>query len=160
MQKRDGVRCRSCYALGIGIGKICDLAVVGGRARALEITDMTIGRNDPCHCGSGRKFKQCCLQGLNSASLTVRRLREAEGRVIPLMWDIALRTWKQEGLDEAYATFFMDTPVTDDIQAHPDHESLFLTWLGLGFAPTARRGARGRPAAIRLLEEGHAAAGR
>lgn len=21
-----------------------------------------IGRNDPCHCGSGRKFKNCCLQ--------------------------------------------------------------------------------------------------
>jgi len=21
----------------------------------------TIGRNDPCHCGSGKKFKRCCL---------------------------------------------------------------------------------------------------
>jgi hypothetical protein len=20
------------------------------------------GRNDPCHCGSGRKYKHCCLQ--------------------------------------------------------------------------------------------------
>ena len=20
------------------------------------------GRNEPCHCGSGRKYKQCCLQ--------------------------------------------------------------------------------------------------
>lgn len=20
-----------------------------------------MGRNDPCHCGSGRKYKQCCL---------------------------------------------------------------------------------------------------
>jgi hypothetical protein len=20
------------------------------------------GRNDPCHCGSGRKYKQCCLE--------------------------------------------------------------------------------------------------
>lgn len=19
-----------------------------------------VGRNDPCHCGSGKKFKQCC----------------------------------------------------------------------------------------------------
>lgn len=23
-------------------------------------TDYRIGRNDPCHCGSGRKFKKCC----------------------------------------------------------------------------------------------------
>jgi hypothetical protein len=22
----------------------------------------TIGRNDPCHCGSGRKYKKCCLE--------------------------------------------------------------------------------------------------
>jgi hypothetical protein len=21
---------------------------------------MTLGRNDPCHCGSGRKHKKCC----------------------------------------------------------------------------------------------------
>ena len=20
-----------------------------------------IGRNDPCHCGSGKKFKKCCM---------------------------------------------------------------------------------------------------
>jgi uncharacterized protein YecA (UPF0149 family) len=20
-----------------------------------------LGRNDPCHCGSGKKFKKCCL---------------------------------------------------------------------------------------------------
>lgn len=25
------------------------------------ILDMSIGRNDPCPCGSGKKFKQCCL---------------------------------------------------------------------------------------------------
>jgi hypothetical protein len=27
------------------------------------MTDATrhLGRNDPCHCGSGRKYKQCCL---------------------------------------------------------------------------------------------------
>ena len=22
-----------------------------------------VGRNDPCPCGSGKKFKQCCGQG-------------------------------------------------------------------------------------------------
>ena len=24
---------------------------------------MKIGRNDPCHCGSKKKFKDCCAQG-------------------------------------------------------------------------------------------------
>ena len=23
-------------------------------------TAKKIGRNDPCHCGSGKKFKKCC----------------------------------------------------------------------------------------------------
>src|SRR5262245_56347661 len=23
---------------------------------------MNIGRNDPCHCGSGKKYKKCCLE--------------------------------------------------------------------------------------------------
>ena len=23
--------------------------------------DQKIGRNDPCHCGSGRKYKKCCM---------------------------------------------------------------------------------------------------
>ena len=25
-------------------------------------SDQRVGRNDPCPCGSGRKFKECCLQ--------------------------------------------------------------------------------------------------
>lgn len=26
---------------------------------------MAVGRNDPCPCGSGQKFKNCCLQKQN-----------------------------------------------------------------------------------------------
>jgi SWIM/SEC-C metal-binding protein len=26
------------------------------------VNDDKIGRNDPCTCGSGRKYKQCCLK--------------------------------------------------------------------------------------------------
>ncbi|MDX1393100.1 MAG: SEC-C metal-binding domain-containing protein [Gemmatimonadota bacterium] len=29
----------------------------------------TIGRNDPCHCGSGRKYKHCC-QGTSPSAPT------------------------------------------------------------------------------------------
>ncbi|WP_365977203.1 SEC-C metal-binding domain-containing protein [Thiobacillus sp.] len=31
-------------------------SLMRGRTR-----EKKIGRNDPCHCGSGRKFKKCCL---------------------------------------------------------------------------------------------------
>jgi hypothetical protein len=33
------------------------------------------GRNDPCHCGSGRKYKQCCLAKDEAAA------REARARI-------------------------------------------------------------------------------
>lgn len=26
-----------------------------------ESPPRSLGRNDPCHCGSGKKYKQCCL---------------------------------------------------------------------------------------------------
>ena len=31
---------------------------------------MKIGRNDPCPCGSGKKYKKCCINKMESASLS------------------------------------------------------------------------------------------
>lgn len=33
-----------------------------------EIRRMKLGRNDPCHCGSGRKYKKCCLGSASAAN--------------------------------------------------------------------------------------------
>ena len=30
----------------------------------------TIGRNDPCPCGSGKKYKKCCLNRMNGDPLS------------------------------------------------------------------------------------------
>lgn len=40
---------------------------------------MKLGRNDPCPCGSGKKYKKCCLdkQAQPSQALYYRRLSEA-----------------------------------------------------------------------------------
>jgi hypothetical protein len=35
------------------------------------------GRNDPCHCGSGRKYKQCCL-AKDEAEAAATRAKAAE----------------------------------------------------------------------------------
>ena len=40
-------------------------------------TDERPGRNDPCHCGSGRKYKQCHLDK-DEAALRVKRAKESE----------------------------------------------------------------------------------
>jgi hypothetical protein len=37
-----------------------------------------LGRNDACHCGSGRKYKRCCLDKDEAAALAARARAEAE----------------------------------------------------------------------------------
>jgi hypothetical protein len=38
-----------------------------------------LGRNDPCHCGSGKKYKQCCLAKDEAAAREARaKAAEAE----------------------------------------------------------------------------------
>jgi hypothetical protein len=39
---------------------------------------ISIGRNDPCHCGSGKKYKKCCLEKDETA-----RARENAAQVPP-----------------------------------------------------------------------------
>lgn len=36
-----------------------------------------LGRNDPCHCGSGRKYKHCCL-AKDEAAERAERAKETE----------------------------------------------------------------------------------
>jgi hypothetical protein len=40
----------------------------------------TPGRNDPCHCGSGRKYKQCCLDKDEAAGREARAKAQAEAQ--------------------------------------------------------------------------------
>lgn len=37
-----------------------------------------LGRNDPCHCGSGKKYKQCCLAKDEAAERAARAKSAAE----------------------------------------------------------------------------------
>jgi hypothetical protein len=41
-----------------------------------------IGRNDPCHCGSGRKHKHCCL-AKDEAKLRAARAKKAKKAPAP-----------------------------------------------------------------------------
>jgi preprotein translocase subunit SecA len=44
--------------------EMADLQFAGGSSGAIEkkqaISDKKAGRNDPCPCGSGKKYKKCC----------------------------------------------------------------------------------------------------
>jgi hypothetical protein len=46
----------------------------------LGTPDKTPGRNDPCRCGSGRKYKQCCLAKDEAAAREARAKQAAEAK--------------------------------------------------------------------------------
>jgi SEC-C motif len=41
------------------------------------------GRNDPCHCGSGRKYKLCCLEKDNAAMSAANARTAADAAAQP-----------------------------------------------------------------------------
>ena len=41
------------------------------------MTKTKIGRNDPCHCGSGQKYKRCCQEKDEAAERAARAAAEA-----------------------------------------------------------------------------------
>jgi hypothetical protein len=43
---------------------------------------MQIGRNEACPCGSGRKYKQCCLNKSSAMSLQYKLLLAAGGVIL------------------------------------------------------------------------------
>ncbi len=57
-----------------------------------------IGRNDPCPCGSGQKYKRCCLPKHEAAAAerAAAAAAQAAARLVPPVFD-----WEDDGLDEA-----------------------------------------------------------
>ena len=45
--------------------------------QAKDSPERTLGRNERCHCGSGKKYKQCCLSA-DEAAAREARARQAE----------------------------------------------------------------------------------
>lgn len=64
-----------------------------------------VGRNDPCPCGSGRKYKKCCQESFDEKDFHYRRLRRVEGDLIPELFAYALETLGPEALEDAWSEF-------------------------------------------------------
>ena len=82
------------------------------------------GRNDPCSCGSGRKFKQCCLRQRDAEDAARIRLRTAEGLLTAALFAYAADEFGPAFLQEAWEEFFLweDVPGGDRIVARVRHD--------------------------------------
>ena len=90
---------------------------------------MKVGRNQPCPCGSGKKYKKCCLgKEKVSSDLLYTRLGEAHDRLAHRLMRFGLKEYGEEALGVALDEFMAwpDEEISDGDLA--DHEPLFYPW--------------------------------
>jgi hypothetical protein len=111
------------------------------------------GRNEPCPCGSGRKYKQCCLQVAAEIDIRWRRLREAEGELVPDLLRFALERWGEPYMDAAWGLFSGGAVPLADAPSDREFDATFIPWFLFDFSAgsvkhrSRRRGWPDRPAA-------------
>jgi hypothetical protein len=92
------------------------------------------GRNDPCPCGSGRKFKKCCgAATLQHPDAAYDRIRRLDGESADLLARFAKIRFGEDAIEQAWLAFWF----SDDIPyetSHPEYD-LFLRWFTLDWRP-------------------------
>jgi hypothetical protein len=99
---------------------------------------MPTGRNDPCPCGSGNKYKKCCQTRDEAASIVGTgwlRIRRTEGEVMDKLASHMTRCYGPGALDEAWDeyTLWSEPPAVRD--EWPEYKTSFLPWLMFDWEP-------------------------
>lgn len=87
-----------------------------------------VGRNDPCPCGSGRKYKKCCQAGFDEKDFHYRRWRRVEADLIPELLAYGLETLGPEAIEDAWREFH-DYTAPGAYDPESPINSVFLPWL-------------------------------
>ena len=95
--------------------------------------DMKVMRNDPCPCGSGKKYKKCCLAGDSPADasqeqLTWRRVRRSLEGCVPRMMTFVIEIYGPDAIHEAWSEFNAFEEGCDEFNPGTPHLQLFLPW--------------------------------
>ncbi|MCU1232441.1 MAG: repeat containing protein [Candidatus Solibacter sp.] len=68
------------YVYDLRLDAAGNLYIAAGSYDRSHNGSMRLGRNDPCHCGSGKKYKKCCLAAEESGPVVDDPLQAAERR--------------------------------------------------------------------------------
>ncbi len=99
-----------------------------------------VGRNDPCPCGSGKKYKRCCLakaENVSPEELVWRRLRRLLDEHQRAMLRFFVESYGREAIDEAWCVFVADETATFDEESR--HLQIFMPWLFHFWTPRPER---------------------
>ncbi len=90
---------------------------------------MKHGRNAPCPCGSGKKYKKCCLGATPApVDLLYRRLSETHNRLADRLMNYTVEFFEETAVAVAMAEFAVwpdEAPEEDFIE---QHQQLFWPW--------------------------------
>jgi hypothetical protein len=102
---------------------------------------MKLGRNEPCHCGSGKKYKRCCLaknQAANVIDYEWHKLRRTEGEIVYLLLHVANEWYGPEFIQEAWEEYTEGSKESLSIEEVPESETSFLSWALFNYVPRQR----------------------
>ncbi|MGH9957367.1 MAG: YecA family protein [Pyrinomonadaceae bacterium] len=85
------------------------------------------GRNDPCPCGSGRKYKKCCQTSVDETDFQYRRWRQVEADLIRQLLSYALETLGPESIEDAWSEFH-DHASDGDYDPESPMNMIFMPW--------------------------------
>ncbi len=113
-----------------------DAALEAAAAPSVQAT-VKIGRNDPCPCGSGKKYKKCCLR---AESATVEMPEEfLRRRIRVVIEDLPAQLLRfvraqlgDELIDEAWANF---TGEEEAFDPETPHIPVFMPWFFFQWCP-------------------------
>jgi hypothetical protein len=98
---------------------------------------MKTGRNDPCPCGSGKKYKKCCLpkDAASVTNLNWQKMRRTEGELVHTLLKYADKCYGPSAAAEAWDEFSLWNDVPLDPESEPEVESAFIPWFVFNWVP-------------------------
>jgi hypothetical protein len=109
--------------------------------------DIKIGRNDLCHCGSGKKYKKCCLMAAQAAAQAAegarviidakwRRLRQLEDIVLEeRLFDYLMKEVSKKVVNAAKDEFSLHE-LPEDMDVDQVNEQIFWPWFLFHWVPS------------------------
>jgi hypothetical protein len=91
----------------------------------------TIGRNDPCPCGSGKKYKHCCgAAAILSPYFKYDRIRQYDGEAVHLLARFVRQKYGADAINVAREEFFFF-----DVPSSSHEEEFFDRWFFFDWQP-------------------------
>ncbi len=85
-----------------------------------------LGRNDPCGCGSGKKYKHCCLDNTVSADLLWSQVNAASLDLTSTLLEFAVERFAAD-IEDAWDDFHFGEPDAE-YRAGDDVDSIFMPY--------------------------------